>query len=1107
MQGRTMQLLHPYWKGLGLTFLSILLAKSPAVLASGKAFNTLVVVNTNSADSVELGDYYAAAHGIPSHHICSIGINTNRTSLFPSEFQSLVRTPITNHIAAENLDGQIDFIVLCQEIPTRINNRQGLSASLFYGSRYSGTSGCDPPTSFTTNAYYRAEQAFRFGDAWNATNGFISFHLIASDLPVAKLITDRGVAAQSSFPPASINLYLYGDQLRGVREQLFANAQFAFTALPGLPASCLVPPRYELMSGETNLIGYHDGFANVQATNFCNLRTNTTWLPGAYADHLTSAGGMITNLANATGQSTILDWMDIGATASYGTVEEPCNYLEKFPTPLMGFFYARGFTIGEAYSMAIKAPYQGLFAGDPLAAPFAAPPSLSVTSQIPYQIVTGTVPVQVSATAHSNGVPAASIDFYLDDRFQTNLITLGPTPSNRLSIAVGTRTNTIIVATNYSLFGAISTLADAVNADSTQTVAATATGDRLELIYKQYTHDGDNLPVTASVAQGEASALTLDIGLAATNLHPSIYPARKIIYLEDNPRDAGANAGDTLTCIITLTNDITVTNILVASQGESRYSILERLLTLINTNTLLMATNGVYYDRLAKPGFVKWSGGFFARTPGPDGHPIRIDYSISAVSNNSGLKTNHNFLSIMDDYSEDLRPHASVLFHITPTNGVLEAGISLDTTTLSDGVHTLDFVARDGSAVAAASRLTLPLVICNSSPQLSLLGTNGVTVTNGEPASLANGTDFGPVDQGKALTNTYSLHNNGTAALAITGWTTNGTGTDAFQIIGIPSAIQIGGVSNFTVIFTPSGDKIFDASLDIDSDAILDQTNLLFAGTGVVYRLTVASEHGTPTPAVGIHTNLGGAILTNSITIPTPDGGTQLVSTGWAMTGHNPTSGSTTNFEMTVTNNASLTWLWTTNYWLETTTSLHGSVNIGDDWQPGGVTTQITATANLYYHFTQWTGEASGNDNPLSLLMDGPKSIQANFTENLAANDTPEWWLAQHGWTNNFDAAATNDVDEDDYSTWQEYIADTDPTNANSFFPPLEVTGSATNLLFEIDPTSTGRHYYVDVGTPITNAGWSNISNTPGSGSAWGPEFTPPGPGIFFYRSRVTLPL
>ena len=62
----------------------------------------------------------------------------------------------------------------------------------------------------------------------------------------------------------------------------------------------------------------------------------------------------------------------------------------------------------------------------------------------------------------------------------------------------------------------------------------------------------------------------------------------------------------------------------------------------------------------------------------------------------------------------------------------------------------------------------------------------------------------------------------------------------------------------------------------------------------------------------------------------------------------------------------------------------------------------------------------------------------------LATNGVPKAWLADYGWTNNFDAAATNDADGDHVATWEEYYAGTDPTNDSSFFQCLEI--SKTNL-------------------------------------------------------------
>ena len=50
------------------------------------------------------------------------------------------------------------------------------------------------------------------------------------------------------------------------------------------------------------------------------------FVPGAIADHLTSAGGVLTD----SGQMTALRWLEAGATASYGTVIEPCNVPRNF---------------------------------------------------------------------------------------------------------------------------------------------------------------------------------------------------------------------------------------------------------------------------------------------------------------------------------------------------------------------------------------------------------------------------------------------------------------------------------------------------------------------------------------------------------------------------------------------------------------------------------------------------------------------------------------------------------------------------------------------------------------------------------------------------------
>jgi hypothetical protein len=69
--------------------------------------------------------------------------------------------------------------------------------------------------------------------------------------------------------------------------------------------------------------------------------------------------------------------LDAGATASYGSVSEPCNHLEKFPDiAVLMRHYLGGETVLEAYWKSVKMPGQGLFIGEPLARPYG---SASVT--------------------------------------------------------------------------------------------------------------------------------------------------------------------------------------------------------------------------------------------------------------------------------------------------------------------------------------------------------------------------------------------------------------------------------------------------------------------------------------------------------------------------------------------------------------------------------------------------------------------------------------------------------------------------------------------------------------------------------------------------------
>ena len=51
-----------------------------------------------------------------------------------------------------------------------------------------------------------------------------------------------------------------------------------------------------------------------------------------------------------------------------------------------------------------------------------------------------------------------------------------------------------------------------------------------------------------------------------------------------------------------------------------------------------------------------------------------------------------------------------------------------------------------------------------------------------------------------------------------------------------------------------------------------------------------------------------------------------------------------------------------------------------------GTSVQLTATPNSGYLFDGWSGGATGNTNPLTIIMSGPSAITANFSQSLAAS-------------------------------------------------------------------------------------------------------------------------
>jgi uncharacterized protein (TIGR03790 family) len=184
--------------------------------------------------------------------------------------------------------------------------------------------------------------------------------IAALDLRHAEALIDRGVQSDGTLPRGTAYLVVSDDRARDVRATEYDNLGAA--QRQKINIEILHAPD---VRDRADVMFYFIGAPTVREV------ASNRFLPGAVADHLTSFGGMLTT---ESGQMSSLRWLDAGAPGSYGTVVEPCNFLGKFPnvTVLINHYLA-GETLIEAYWKSVAMPGQGLFIGEPLAAPFRKP--------------------------------------------------------------------------------------------------------------------------------------------------------------------------------------------------------------------------------------------------------------------------------------------------------------------------------------------------------------------------------------------------------------------------------------------------------------------------------------------------------------------------------------------------------------------------------------------------------------------------------------------------------------------------------------------------------------------------------------------------------------
>jgi uncharacterized protein (TIGR03790 family) len=313
-----------------------------AIPLSGEA-EVAIIVNDEDPLSRRIADYYLARRHIPAGNLIHISFRPGSDVMRPEVFTRL-KADVDRQTPAG-----VQFYTLTWTAPYRVGC---MSITTAFAAGFDAdfcALGCKATR---VSPYFDSDSRRPRDDfGWRPT-----MMLAGENFDAVKALIDRGVAADGTRPEGTGYLVSTTDRSRNVRARfyrgilLMQSDRFRFELI-----------RYDTVKYREDIMFYFTGLARVDG-----IDTNV-FRPGAIADHLTSGGGKLTG----SRQMSSLRWLEAGATGSYGSVVEPCSFVQKFPRPnIVIDRYLNGETLIEAYWKSVEWPGQGVFIGEPLAAPF-----------------------------------------------------------------------------------------------------------------------------------------------------------------------------------------------------------------------------------------------------------------------------------------------------------------------------------------------------------------------------------------------------------------------------------------------------------------------------------------------------------------------------------------------------------------------------------------------------------------------------------------------------------------------------------------------------------------------------------------------------------------
>lgn len=391
--------------------------------------SVVVIANADVPESVALAERYVRERGVPRAQLCLLPLPEADT-ISLAEYEAGLLEPLRACLEAGGVRARIEAALLIRGVPLRVNIPVGAAEQVVstaaalslwdsvmtdggpvLGQPPGRSADCGASMCLTAtwrNPYLRGlafEPGFEVEDRGVIWRPILVTMLHARTYADAERLLDSALEGEAMAPPSGEYLFMEGrDPARGALDIQYDGVIGQLEAR-GFTAT-RVPFEADL-TGRT-LAAFFTGTATLGETIEGN-----TYLPGSVVDNLTSFGAVPRNFEE-TGESqvSIARWVEQGVAGVHGTVAEPLN--NCFPSRDLLVSYVDGATLAEAFHGQLPFVYwRNLVLGDPMAAPHALRPELTVEGVTEGARLDGAVTLTVDATdPGARGV--ASIVAYLD---------------------------------------------------------------------------------------------------------------------------------------------------------------------------------------------------------------------------------------------------------------------------------------------------------------------------------------------------------------------------------------------------------------------------------------------------------------------------------------------------------------------------------------------------------------------------------------------------------------------------------------------------------------------------------------------------------------------